>query len=87
MRPAVLYMLFWSLMHSWSNFGRSASPGKIHCCSKFSPIVYNGSHCGSLEPKSLGNGFVTHSRLIDISDFCFLVVSLDCDMMHCLLSL
>ena len=38
-------------------------------CSKFSPFVYNGSHCGSLESQSLRNGFVTLSRLIDVNDF------------------
>ena len=56
-------------MHSWSNFGGPATPGKVHHCSKFSPFVDNGSHCGSLESQSLRNGFVTFSRLIDVNDF------------------
>ena len=57
------------LIHSWSNSGRPASPGKVHHCSMFSPIVDNGSHWGSLESQSLGNGFVTLSRLIDVNCF------------------
>ncbi len=40
-----------------SNFGRPATPGKVHHCSKFSPFVDNGSDRGSLESQSLINGF------------------------------
>ncbi len=32
-----------SLLLSWSNFGRPATPEKVHHCSKFSPFVDNGS--------------------------------------------
>uniref|UniRef100_A0A0E9PKC0 Uncharacterized protein n=1 Tax=Anguilla anguilla TaxID=7936 RepID=A0A0E9PKC0_ANGAN len=39
--------------------GRPATPGKIHHCSKCSPIGENGTHCGSLASHSLRNGFVT----------------------------
>lgn len=35
----------------------------------FSPFVDNGSHCGSLESRSLRNSFVTLSRLIDANGF------------------
>lgn len=56
-------------MHSWSNFGRSATPGKVHPSSVFSPFVHNSSHCGSLESQSLRDGFITLSRLIDVNDF------------------
>lgn len=56
-------------MHSLSNFGRLASPEKVHHSSKFSPFVNNGSHHSLLEPQSLRNDFITLSRLIDISDF------------------
>ncbi len=28
-----------SLLHSWSNFGRPATPGKVHHCSKFSGFI------------------------------------------------
>lgn len=66
-----------SLMHSWSNFGRPATSGKIHLYSKFSLFVDNVSHCGS---QSLRNIFVTQSRLID-------TISLDCGMMCSLLHL
>ncbi len=38
-----------SSLHSWSNFGRPATPGKFHHCHKFSPFVDNGSDRGSLE--------------------------------------
>ncbi len=48
-----------SALRSWSNFGRPATPGKVHHCSKFSPFVDNGSDCGSLESQSLRNGFIT----------------------------
>ncbi len=34
-------------MRSWSNFGRPATPGKVHHCSKFSSFVDNGSDRGS----------------------------------------
>ena len=42
-----------------------ATPGKVHHCSMFSPFVDDRSHCGSLEPQSFRNGFITFSRLID----------------------
>ncbi len=32
-----------SSLRSWSNFGRPATPGKVHHCYKFSPFVDNGS--------------------------------------------
>ncbi|MED6250226.1 hypothetical protein ATANTOWER_027216 [Ataeniobius toweri] len=35
-----------SLMLSWSNFGRPASPLKVLRCSTFSACVDNSSHCG-----------------------------------------
>ncbi len=57
------------LLSSWSNFGRPATPGKVHHCSKFSPFVDNGSDCGSLESQSLRNGFITLSRLIHVNYF------------------
>ncbi len=52
-----------STLCSWSNFGRPATPGKVHHCYKFSPFVDNGSDRGSLESQSLRNGFITLSRL------------------------
>ncbi len=65
-----------SFMTSWmsrrctrSNFGRPATPGKIHHCSEFSPFVDNGSDHGSLEYQSLRNGFITLSRLIHVNYF------------------
>ncbi len=51
-----------------SNFGRPATPGKVHHCSKFSPFVDNGSDCGLLESQSLRNGFITLSRLIHVNN-------------------
>ena len=56
-------------MHSRSDFGRPATPGKVHHCSKSSPFVDNGSHRGSLKSQSLRNGFVTLSRLIHVKFF------------------
>ncbi len=56
-------------LHSWSNFGRPATPGKVHHCSRFSPFVDNGSDRGSLESQSLRNGFITLSRLIHVNYF------------------
>ncbi len=53
-----------SSLCSWSNVGRPVAPGKVHQCPKFSPFVDNGSDCGSLESRSLSNGFITLSRLI-----------------------
>ncbi len=58
-----------SLLRSWGNFGRLATPGKVHHCSKFSPFVDNGSDHGSLESQSLRNGFITLSRLIHVNYF------------------
>ncbi len=59
-----------SLLHSLSNFGRPATPWKVHHCSKFSPFVDIGSDRGSLESQSLRNGCITLSRLIR-QLFCF----------------
>ncbi len=42
-----------SSLHSCSNFGRPATPGKVHHCSKFSPFVDNGSDRSLLCPKAL----------------------------------
>ncbi len=47
------YLLDDSSLRSWSNFGRSATPGKVHHCSKFSPFVDNDH--SSLESQSLRN--------------------------------
>ncbi len=58
-----------SSLRSRSNFGRLATPGKVHHCSKFSPFVDNGSDRGSLESQSLRNGFITLSRLIHFNYF------------------
>ncbi len=58
------YHLDESSLHSWSNFGRPATPGKVYNCSKCSPFVDNGSDRGSLESQSLKNGFIILSRLI-----------------------
>ncbi len=63
------YDLLWVVVRSWSNFGRPATPGKIHHCYKFSPFVDNGSDSGSLESQSLRNGFITLSRLIQVNYF------------------
>ncbi|MGH0130503.1 UNVERIFIED_CONTAM: hypothetical protein FKN15_038535 [Acipenser sinensis] len=48
---------------SWRDFGRTATPGKIHYCPKLSPFGQYGSDCCLVEPQSLKNGFVTLSRL------------------------
>ncbi len=58
-----------SSLCSWSNFGRPATPGKVHHCSKFSPFVDNGSDRGLLESQSPRNGFITLSRLIHVNYF------------------
>ncbi len=58
-----------SSLRTWSNFGRPATPGKVHHCSKFSPFVDNGSDHGSLETQSLRNGLITLSRLIHVNYF------------------
>lgn len=47
------------LMRFWSNFGRPATPGKVHHCSMFSLFMGHFSHCG----------FVTVSSMIDGTDF------------------
>ncbi len=72
---------------SWSNFGRPATPGKVHHCSKFSPFVDNGSDRGSLESQSLRNGFITLSRLINVNYLFLICISLDHSMMCCSLSM
>ncbi len=51
------------------SFGRPATPGKVHHCSKFSLFVDNGSDRGPLESQSLRNGFITLSRLIYVDYF------------------
>ncbi len=53
-----------SSLRSWGNFGRPATPGKVHHCSMFLPFVDNSSHCGTLESQSFRNDFITFSRLI-----------------------
>ncbi len=58
-----------SSLQSLSNFGRPASPGKVHHCSKFSPFVDNGSDRGSQETQSLINGFKLLSRLKHVNYF------------------
>ena len=55
--------------HSWSNLSWSTTPGKVCHCSQFSPFVDNGSDSALLEPHSLGDGFETFSKLIEISLF------------------
>ncbi len=72
-----------SSLRSWGNFGRPATPGKVHHCSMFSPFVDNGSHCGSLESQSFRNGIITFSRLIDLNYFLSHCswISLDLNMM------
>ncbi len=45
----------------------SATPGKVHHVSEFSPFVDNGSDRGSLEPQRLRNGFIPPSRLIHVN--------------------
>lgn len=73
-----------SFLPSWMNYTRihssrnvafmrnlpsKATPGKAHCCSKFSPFVDNDPYCGSLKSQSLRSGFVTFYRQIDVIDF------------------
>ncbi len=58
-----------SSLHSWSNLGRTVTPGKVHLCSKFSPFVDNGSDRGSLESQNRRNDFITLSRLIHVNYF------------------
>ncbi len=70
----MLFCYFYDLLdelvlRSWRNFGRLATPGKVHHCSKFSPFVDNGSDCGLLESQNLINGFITLSRLIHVNNF------------------
>ncbi len=70
--PGFFYdLLDESSFHSWSNFGRSGTPGKVHHYSKFSPFVDNGSDRGSLESQSLRNGFATHFQTDKPQLFCF----------------
>ncbi len=63
------YLLDESSLRSWSNFGKPGTPGKVHHCSKFASFVDNSSDHGSLESQSLGNGFMTLSRLIHVNYF------------------
>ncbi len=66
------WVLLWldeSTLRSWGNFGRLATPGTVHHCSKFSPFVDNGSDRGSLESQNLRNVFITLSRLIHVNYF------------------
>ncbi len=58
-----------SSLRSWSNFGRTATPGKVHHCYKLSPFVDNGSDRGSLESQSLRNSFISLSKLIHVNYF------------------
>ncbi len=78
-----------SLLRSRSYFGRPATPGKVHHCSKFSPFVYNGSDRGSPEFQRLINGFIPLSRLIHVNYFVLICswISLDRGMMCCSLSM
>ncbi len=77
-----------SLLLSWSNFGRPATPEKVHHCSKFSPFVDNGSDRGSLESQSHRNGVITLSRLIHVNYFVsHMFISLDRGMLCCSLSM
>ncbi len=60
----ILFCFFYDLLdgsslRSWSNFGRPATPGKIHHCYTFSPFMDNGSDHGSLESQSFRNYFIT----------------------------
>ncbi len=64
MSGAILSCLSCLSLSSWSNFGRPATPGKVHRSSKFSPFVDNGSDRGSLESQHLRNSFIHLSRLI-----------------------
>lgn len=69
-------------MCSLSNFGRTANLGKVNQCSQFSAFLHNGSHSDSLKSQSLINGFVSLSRLIDVSPLVICSrVSLDCGVM------
>ncbi len=65
--PHLLWPPGWVMLCSWGHFGRSSTPGTVHCWSKFPPFVYNGSDRGSLESQSLRNGFITLSRLIHLN--------------------
>ncbi len=66
----VYYLLDELSLRSWINFGRPATPGKVHhYCSKFSLFVDNGSDRGSLEFQSLRNAFLNLSRLIYVNYF------------------
>lgn len=40
-------------MYSWSDLGWTATPGKVHRRSKFSPFVYNGYDRVRWSPKAL----------------------------------
>lgn len=53
-----------SLIHSRTNAGRPAAPGKIHQCSMLSLFLDYSSNCGSLPSQS----FVTLPTLIAVSD-------------------
>ena len=74
---------------SWINhkFGRSATSGKAHRCSMFSPFVDKNSHCGLLESQSHRNGFVTRCQ-VGWFQWLFLIcllISFDWGMMCCFL--
>ncbi len=72
-----------SSLRSWINFGRPATSGKVHHCSKFSPFVDNGSDRGSLESQSLRKSRYMSTILFLICSW----MSLDRGMMCCSLSM
>ncbi len=78
-----------SLLRSRSYFGRPATPGKVHHCSKCSPFVDKGSDRGSLESQRLINGFIPLSRLIHVNYFVLICswIYLDRGMMCCSLNM
>ncbi len=83
-----------SSLRSWSNFGRPATPGKVHHCYKFSPFVDNGSDRGSLQSQSLRLYIPFQTDTCQLFClFCFVStiicswISLDCGMRCCSLSM
>ncbi len=80
-----------SSLRSWNNFGRPASPGKVHHCSPsflhlwIIALIFWYWIIVRWSPKALEMAFITLSKLIHVN-YCSWI-SLDCSMMCCSLSM
>ncbi len=59
-----------SSFRSSSNFGRPATPGKVHHCYNFSPFVDNGLTMVHWSPKTFKKGFIISFQTDTCQQFC-----------------